>query len=641
MLHKIHTSAHFASSGARMAGIFQPKTGLTAVVGENGVGKTFQTIEATRWLLYGKAALRGMASDYKDSSALGELSIRGARYEISRGKQEWLKNAEGVVLAKGAEQVTAYVTELMGYGLEVFDICNAATQGNVQMLSKMRPAARKAIIDQVLRLTSAEAAEKMCREDAAGFRREVEALTKVLRTPREEPAAPEGYAPSAQLHEQVKAMRALLGAHTALRARLQTVVAPDHPADLPRFSEAEIEALEAHERERGLTETLRGMLTAKVASYTPTNVLTEDEIELAEARWEWEQEVAARGPRPTLPKAKAEELKAEWDEIAAVKRLSDEKATCPKCAHTFRVGGEIPIAPSVDLIEVNIQLEAHRKWATPLPAEPTAIYGSLSLAASGAARRELAKKLVIDDAKRHLAELPDLEDRSEELRIMHAAKADMESFLKQRLHYERVCQANADVLAQIAALDPCPRQDEIDDLLDAAWRAEVYETACREYDREVAAYKDVQKRIADAQFLAEEYKLGAQGLADARAKVKALIAPHISQIASVLINDMTMGKLKSLVVTEDMEIVVDGQRIETLSGAGLTVANLALRIAMGQALVGRVFPVFLADEIDGDLSASRREATLQALVGLKKHLSQIVLVTHRGAEVADHTYTVL
>jgi DNA repair exonuclease SbcCD ATPase subunit len=61
---------------------------------------------------------------------------------------------------------------------------------------------------------------------------------------------------------------------------------------------------------------------------------------------------------------------------------------------------------------------------------------------------------------------------------------------------------------------------------------------------------------------------------------------------------------------------------------------------MGQALVAHTFPVFLADEIDGDLDAERREATLMAIASLKKHLKQIILITHRGADIADQVHDV-
>lgn len=71
----------------------------------------------------------------------------------------------------------------------------------------------------------------------------------------------------------------------------------------------------------------------------------------------------------------------------------------------------------------------------------------------------------------------------------------------------------------------------------------------------------------------------------------------------------------------------------------MTVANIALRVAMGQALVANAFPVFLADEIDGDLDHERREAVLESMKALSSRLQQIILVTHRDVAVADHVHS--
>src|SRR3546814_18232296 len=79
---------------------------------------------------------------------------------------------------------------------------------------------------------------------------------------------------------------------------------------------------------------------------------------------------------------------------------------------------------------------------------------------------------------------------------------------------------------------------------------------------------------------------------------------------------MTNGVLTSVEVDEDMNIMVDGQDIATLSGAGATVANLAIRIGLGRVLVCRIFPVFIGDEIDSDMDAERAEATAVALSSL-------------------------
>lgn len=179
-------------------------------------------------------------------------------------------------------------------------------------------------------------------------------------------------------------------------------------------------------------------------------------------------------------------------------------------------------------------------------------------------------------------------------------------------------------------------QAVLDALQDELVASQVYEAARERYDTDKLLYETLTAEIAEKQRMAEEYTKGGQALADARATLKAYLAPSLSRVASALIRDMTHGKHESIIVDEDMEITVSGQRIETLSGGAETVANIALRIALGRVLVSSTFPVFLGDEMDGDADDVRREAVLEALVSLKEHLSQIILITHRGADVADH-----
>ena len=118
--------------------------------------------------------------------------------------------------------------------------------------------------------------------------------------------------------------------------------------------------------------------------------------------------------------------------------------------------------------------------------------------------------------------------------------------------------------------------------------------------------------------------------------MKSFLAPALSREASSLMFDMTNGVLQDLTVDEDMNISVDGQTLETLSGGGITVANIALRISFAKILTGSAFPVFIGDEMDGDLDVVRREATAQAMVSLKQHLKQIILITHKDVDIADH-----
>lgn len=627
MIETITTSAIFPTSGALSAQTFQPKTGITAVVGENGVGKTFRSIEAVRWLLFGKAALRGSAGDYKEARVSGIFVIRGARYEVHRGKGgELITNCgSGDILARGAEKVTEKVIELLGYDLDVFDLCNAATQGNVQALGALRPAARKAIIDKVLRLTDAEAAEKFCRDESRSLKRDAEAMAKTLRAPGIKPVTPHN-TDSGSLRAQLAGARNLRDQFVALRARRRDVEPPVMPA-IGAFNEAAIAELEVYvDEQRELHRQHRDLTVA-----SQQNDLTAEQLDAAEARRQAKNLVDSRGPAPAHG---AEEKILEgwraWSLYDA--HTASEPVTCPECAHVFRPTGEAPQRPELTKEWLRDQEQRVRAWAGADPNEP--LPQGLDLNAQAIAHGRSALR-----AREALAKLEPLgPDRRGELNTMRQDKAALEAFSRAQLQFERIRQANDEVDTMLALLGDEPTQAYLDDFADRLRATEVYEAELAAWQRDDVAFKDTQAKIEEALRLAEEYRLGAVGVADARAVIKALIAPKISRIASTLIRDMSAGKLTDVVVDEDMEITVNGQRIETLSGAGITVANLALRIAMGQALIGRVFPVFLADEIDGDLSVSRREATLQAMVSLKKHLLQIILVTHRGADVADQVW---
>src|SRR5262245_43467351 len=61
---------------------------------------------------------------------------------------------------------------------------------------------------------------------------------------------------------------------------------------------------------------------------------------------------------------------------------------------------------------------------------------------------------------------------------------------------------------------------------------------------------------------------------------------------------MTGGRRQSIRVDEEFDVTVDGQPLNTLSGSGKAVANLALRNGLGQVLTNNVLSLFVGDEID-------------------------------------------
>ena len=73
----------------------------------------------------------------------------------------------------------------------------------------------------------------------------------------------------------------------------------------------------------------------------------------------------------------------------------------------------------------------------------------------------------------------------------------------------------------------------------------------------------------------------------------------------------------------------DGQPINTLSGSGKAVANLSLRLGLGQVLTNNQLSIFLGDEIDASMDKDRAQNTALTLEYLSEKVSQILLVTHK------------
>jgi DNA repair exonuclease SbcCD ATPase subunit len=99
---------------------------------------------------------------------------------------------------------------------------------------------------------------------------------------------------------------------------------------------------------------------------------------------------------------------------------------------------------------------------------------------------------------------------------------------------------------------------------------------------------------------------------------------------------MTGGERRSIVVDEEFEVIVDGQPLDTLSGSAKAVANLALRLGLGQVLTNNVLSLFMGDEIDAAMDADRAENCSATLWALKSRIAQILLVTHKSPAADYH-----
>ena len=159
--------------------------------------------------------------------------------------------------------------------------------------------------------------------------------------------------------------------------------------------------------------------------------------------------------------------------------------------------------------------------------------------------------------------------------------------------------------------------------------AMLFETRWDEYQRQLEVYRQSLEKIAEIEAEAEDWKKARAALTNLRTLVKQHLVPSLNKVASSLLFNMTGGQRQKIEVDDDFNIMVDGQAIDTLSGSGKAVANLALRLGLGQVLTNNVMSVFIGDEIDGSMDKDRAENTSRTLQSLKNSISQILLITHK------------
>jgi DNA repair exonuclease SbcCD ATPase subunit len=627
MLKSLDYSVSFPTTGRSFQNRIEFAPGLTAITGRNEAGKTLN-LEMIGYCLFGKDALRGLASDYKNLTATLHFEAKGLNVVIERAKKETL-TVDGNIEAVGAQAINAAVPKLLGFGLDVFNIACAAQQGDLDALTKMRPGDRRQMVDRLIGIDVLENVEKDCRAEARTHETVASSLVVSVPVPHE-PVKPDDYLPSADLELLLEEVQAHERERLSL-IQIQEPVAPVAPEAPAETDVAALEALESR-RQEALREaaSLAGQLQG-----IPEQRYTRDQLTSAIAYQTYAAEVARRGPRP---EHNLTDLNIWQATLEAKKQIQGEEIECPKCKHHF-----MSLNPELDLVavaalatppiserEITTQFRRHELWAEPLAEVAEFTIPNLQQEILAHARADDRA-----DLQSRLTQLDVPADRSGDLRAARAYQQDLAVYRERADRYDRELAAYGDAQSRLEGMED--RGGRLVDLQRQLGEARSYEAALARFQHELARYQDVMARAVEKRELAEGFKRGATSLKNARVRVKQELAPDLSKAASTLLYAMTNGERRFVDVDEDFNIMVDGQPLQTLSGSGKSVVNLALRIGLGQVLTSKVLPIFLGDEIDKDMDKQRAGATHTTMQNLRQYLSQIIIVTHKEEFEADHT----
>ena len=641
MIHELRLKSFFVHADKT----FAFSKGLTGIIGPNESGKSL-ILEGVRYALFGTAALRGGASS--DLHVELDFSVKGISHTVVRkGRNATL---DGNVI--GTKPVNEAVIKLLDYDLDVFDVANACNQGQVEALSDMKPAERKAMVDRTVGLDTLDAVIKYCGERGNALKNQASGFERGL----VQPTAVEE--PIGRSVEDLTPLVVSAKAETTEMNKLQGFVFTDElPGSgrtiedlLPLIADAQAELVEFNQ--------LAGYLSsAPTPPPVPAACLITDTLDALVAYQDQramirqEQALVSRQIQALTPEVfnteQLDQLEAQWDQyglwMERTRLLAQGHICCPSCNHSWPVAGNLP----------EVEETSAPAW--------TRVQISNDRRCQGNAQKIAELEALVLD------EIPT--DRSADLAQRRAYEADVEASLAAQAAYLAyndalpAKQARHAALSGAGALVLALTHEKADDLQRLAWAAQApkrdrlaaleqsseerenllvefavakgVEAAWDQYQTQLVAYQVAVAEHATLVASSEKYLNARTAITALKIKVKTFLLPSLNKVASHFLSEMTGGERYDVVIDEDFQILIDGQPINVLSGSGKAVANLAIRLALGQILTNKMFSVFMADEIDGSMDVDRADYTANALKRLTGLISQVILITHKRPET-DH-----
>lgn len=614
MINTLSYRISFPSTGKVFSQNLSFKPGLTIIRGPNETGKSL-ILEMIRYALFGVAALRGDRSDYDQLDVNLTFSIKDDQYRVIRHGNRATLNGK---LAVGTAAVNRKILEILGFDLSVFDIACAAVQGDLDKLTKrMRPTERRKMVEEVIGLTAIEEEEKTCRSESNAIKRLIENQESKLVEP-EPPEKPDRYESSSDLDALYKSQLKV----EAERAQLLSIVEPMAPQQptRPEFKDD----VEQYELQRITTQGRREEIERNLQTI-PTVTRPRQDTERAKRFYEQK----ALGPRPTYKESDLTAWQSAWQSLEAVNGL----VQCPSCNTRFdpktNVLHELPQEPPIPLREVNQNLVAYERWRD--YKDPVVESTELTEEETNEQLQAISQESYRNELLDTLSSISNLPSRAEELENSRLYYRQLERYHGQCDRYERELKQWQEAQERLTTLGT----DSDLTLEERLKESRIYEEQLRTYKVNKSAYDEVLKDIATRRISSDGYSRGAEALREVRLEAKQHLVPSLSRVASHLLSQMTDGRRQRIFVDEEFEVTVDDQPVRTLSGSGVSVVNLSLRIALGQVLTQKVVPLFLADEIDQDMDPERAEATHASLKKLTEVLDKVIVVTHKNIE-GDH-----
>lgn len=623
--------------------VFNFTKGLNTITGLNETGKSL-ILEAFVFCLFGSQALRRDAKTYPNTlEAAATFIIRGEEYTVKRKlNNAWLYTVDNTLLAKSTTVVNQQINKLLGYGFDVFKVANMSSQDEIKYLSTLKPTERKKMIDKTLGLDSTK-------KVIENHKKELTSLNSSLKVIESfKPVKPEVDADTSE--ETLQKLKSVVVSNSRvlvsitqeksiiseklkqvnnLKNKIDTFVIPNVAVAVPDGITYEL--LEKLSQEQFDLNSLANKARS-VYSDSCTALLTA-ESETKKLSTEIEKLKNVVGDYTE------KKLQADLDHYSLAqttkKLISQGGLTCKSCGVYNHLAEDhlkdIPEWVDVEFKKPTVSLRDLEKLNSlqkSLKHTQGLLEGSiLENFNSAKDKKELAEKNLtdfettnadilskLDSYKSALKLIPERERAINQLELLKSQFAEMEkpdSTLIQQLDEKEI-----GVNKETTAVKELISQIE-------------------DYHRYLVDVDKYEKRVAETKSLIEKENKILETLNILLVSIRDEMLPKINVVATNWIKKLSEGSHYSVILDENMEILMDGIEVDAYSGSGKAIAHIALRLALAQVLTRGVFPVFLADEVDASMDEDRSPATLSAFKEMLNICTdQIIMISHRNLNLA-------
>lgn len=624
--------------------------GITAITGPNGCGKSLLA-EYMAFALFGVKALRLPVDKYEGLYVEAEVIIRGKEYSIDRStKTCTIADDGGMVICNGTKACNLKIVELLGYGYPVYKMGNYAAQFEITNFGKLPPSERKKAVDQVLGLSILDTLIKYANDEGNKHLSEVKGMESILVKP-EAPEEPTSFSQEESLIQQSNALKTIIDRKKLVKqlkdslGTIETPTKPIKPEEADKLTARDIKDILSKKK---LLEFQRNQYAEMKAPSFTTEQL--DEMEKAWPAYEAYQ--AYLGKLSMIPKVKPEislqealDGLTQWNKYKEWEKISKEIITCPNCATKFQRSGEVlgEEIKKPKIIEAYYmeQSDLNHIWENiEIPEEVPAAPKPLLFLPEIANQRRL-----VSEWKKREKELPVvLEELAKYENITDGLFAMVQAYEYALATYEQRVEQWKDYINKsneyIAELRQLESLGDVESMYESLKEKlnliQIYKTQLTIYENSLKEYNERHEYLETIKDKGERYKQASENLKEIKTKMKQYILPSLAKTASRLLSEMSEGQYSSIEIDDNFNITLNGLEIVGYSGSEQAMANLAIRIALGQVLTHKSFDIFIGDEIDDSMRPERAQATADCLRKLSQHIGQIILISHRNIEADNY-----